>query len=477
MPYSAITRVSEVGSLRRVVNAVREFRIIPRIETFPSIVSFVQTGFGKVILLAVFGLGLRIYFPDLISELSVMFPLALMTFMPEYRRFLLAITPITLLLLKSYREPLVLGMTVLVIATGILLYICAIRWPNSRFGQRPVTFLLTGFSVLIVGACLTQPHSVPHSVLWSAVGAFASNVWFIGYALADRKSKPATDLTLQLGTFRPLWGSTGVPFPKGASNLRRIEARDPAQLAVTQLKGLKLLVWAILLMMLFKLWNHFFHSYLLIPTAAQALDMSARGTPGAWHLCWESQILSFFEDILIVSYTGNWFIALCRIAGFNALRNTYRPLSSTSIAEFFNRYYYYFKELVVEFFFFPAFFRYWKGRPKIRLAFATFSSACFGNLFYHFTRDWEMIRDAGLLKAITNYQVFFFYTATLATMLSFSQIRRRGPKPKGVVRSRIVPAFGVGLFFCLLNIFGRSEQIYPLAVHLKYLASLFFIHL
>ena len=35
----------------------------------------------------------------------------------------------------------------------------------------------------------------------------------------------------------------------------------------------------------------------------------------------------------------------------------------------------------------------------MRMIFATFAAAFFGNGLYHFTRDWEIIRDMGLWKA------------------------------------------------------------------------------
>jgi hypothetical protein len=336
-------------------------------------------------------------------------------------------------------------------------------------------FLNTGFTLLILSAFAAVPHTLIYSILWPLVGVMASYVWFIGYALIDRTSKPASDLTLELAAFHPLWGSTHTPFPKGAAYLRRIEARNSEQLAVGQLKALKLLAWAILLAVFFNLWNSFFHVHLRIPTFDHALTMSVLGTPVAWHVRWESLILAFFESILSISVMGHRIIAICRMAGYNALRNTYRPLSSTTVADFFNRFYYYYKELVVDFFFYPAFFRYWKGSPRMRLAFATFSAAFFGNAFYHFTRDWQLIRNVGLWKALTNYQVFFFYCAILATMLSISQIRKSGPRPKGLFRGRILPAFSVCLCFCLLNVFGGSEIKYPLLEHLRYFASLFFI--
>jgi hypothetical protein len=454
---------------------ISDFRLIPRIETFPRVVSFAQTTLGRITILAAFGLGLRYFSPNLLSAMPFTLLLALMTFMPERRRFILAIVTI-LAVLPTYREPLLLGLNLTVVALGIFLYWCATRWPKSWFGQRPVAVLLIGFTVLILFACAATPRSLPYSILWDLVGLMASYLWFIGYSLIDRSSKPARDLTLELATYRPLWGSTNTPFPKGAAYLRRIEAQNPEQLAVAQLKGLKLLVWAVLLAVFQVLWYRFFHGYLGIPTADYALAMSVYGTPVAWHLRWESQILDFFESILSISIMGHRVIAACRMAGFNALRNTYRPLSSTTIAEFFNRFYYYYKELVVEFFFYPAFFRYWKRRPKLRLVFATFSAACFGNVFYHFTRDWPTIREAGLLKAISDYQVFAFYCAALATMLSISQLRKKRMRPTGIIRGQILPAIRVCFLFCLLNVFTGSPQKYPLVAHFKYLMSLFFTH-
>ena len=468
--------VTPSGLANAKAKSLAEFRLIPRIETFPAVVSFAQTPLGKSVLLAAFGLGMRYFLPNLASVLTLMLPLAFITFLPEYRRFVLALTPIAIVVAQTANDPLLLGLTLAVIALGIVLYLCAMRWPKSLFAQRPITFLLSGFTVLILLARAAAPHSLPYLILWGLVGAVASYVWFIAYALTDRNSKPAQELTLEMAALRPLWGSTNTPFPKGAGYLRRIEARDPEQLAIVQLKGVKLLAWAILLAVLEGLWYKLFHGYLRIPTSDQALALSVQGTPVAWHLRWESVILAFFESIFEVSVFGHRIIACCRVAGFNALRNTYRPLSSTTIAEFFNRFYYYYKELVVEFFFYPTFFGFWKRSPKLRLVFATFSAAFFGNVFYHVTRDWTVIRDAGVLKALSNYQSFAFYCLALAAMLSVSQLRKKATRPIGFVQGKILPAFKVCFLFCLLNIFAANTQLFPLVDRFRYLAGLFFIH-
>ena len=155
---------------------------------------------------------------------------------------------------------------------------------------------MSGFSLLILLACTAKPQTLTYTLMWSLVSISAGYVWFIGYALLDKSGKPGSDMSLELASFRPLWGSTTTPFPKGAAYLRRIEARDASQLAVVQLKGMKLLGWAILLTLLQGLLTKVFHGYLQIPTFDRALAMSVRGVPPAWHVRWASQILYFLKS-------------------------------------------------------------------------------------------------------------------------------------------------------------------------------------
>ena len=289
----------------------------------------------------------------------------------------------------------------------------------------------------------------------------------------DRAAIVKKDLTLELGTFHPFWGFTQTPFPKGAAYLRRIEAKDDEQLAVTQLKGLKLLAWAILLALFNTLWTLFFHKYLHIPWARQVLAASVHRSPYSWYICWESQILSFFEFLLQITVLGHWIIASCRFAGFNALRNTYRPLSAVTVIEFFNRFYYYFQRAARRLFFYPTFFRYFKKHPRLRLVAATFAAVAFGNMFFHFTRDYWIIPSVGFVNALVNFQVYAFYCVALATALSISQLRRRKTPHLGFFRGRAFPAVWVIFFYCVLDVFGSTERNYPLVEHFRLLGHMF----
>lgn len=467
---------AEPSKLRGAKSAQARFRLIPPIDRHSGIISFVQTPIGKGVLLGFFGLELSFFHPTSLFVVPMVLFLGFITLLPEYRRLVLALAPIAISILGTLRTPPMLGLTLSVIALGVVLYWCAMLWPQSKFGRRPVLYLLSGFVLLIELACLTRPNTTVHLMMWGYVGVLSSYIWFIAYAITDRTSKPANDLTLELATFRPLWGSTTTPFPKGAAYLRRIEAKTPEQLAISQLKGLKLLAWAIVLAMVSVAWAQVFHVYLQIPTSSQALARSVQGIPVAWHLRWESLILAFFESILSISVMGHQWIAICRIAGFNALRNTYKPLFSTTISEFFNRFYYYFKELLVDFFFYPTFLRYFKGRRSIRLIFATFAAVFFGNTLFHFTRDWQIIRDQGLGHAMENYEASLLYCFVLAVALSISELRKCRTRSTSFIWGRLTPALGVGLFYCLLNVFVTDERRYALGDYCRYFVSLFFLH-
>ena len=87
-----------------------------------------------------------------------------------------------------------------------------------------------------------------------------------------------------------------------------------------------------------------------------------------------------------------------------------------------------------------------------------------------------VLRDLGLWKALVNYQTMLFYNAVLTAGLCVSQLRKRGPRPAGLLRGHLLPAFGVGMFYCLLSVFETSERMYPLVEHLRFFESLFLIH-
>ena len=98
---SATAPAIKTSSTLSLAAQLREFRIIPPIEKSPAIVSFVQTIPGKIVLLALFGPGLRIFRADLLNDAEILIPLTVITLIPELRRVVLALTPILLLVVHT----------------------------------------------------------------------------------------------------------------------------------------------------------------------------------------------------------------------------------------------------------------------------------------------------------------------------------------------------------------------------------------
>ncbi len=452
-------------------------RLIPPLETYPAVVSFAQTVPGKIALLLLFGAGLKFALPEW-KELTLF--LALITVFPQHRRLLVTLGMLQwtfLLPLEKTAFSLGLLFPLLMKAgsclIGGVLFWCAVRFRRSLFGRRPILVLLVGYAAFAYVASVLVGTFRGAALLWSFSGIFAFYLWFIAYALLDRDSKDRDSFGLQLGTFRPFWGSTDTPYPKGSSYLRRIEARSPEQLAVVQLKGLKLLAWALILKEVFSAFQWLIYKQLAIPTFATAFEQSVHRAPYPWFVCWTSLVAAFLEAVLSLSVTGHEIIACCRMAGFAALRNTYRPLQSRTIAEFWNRYYYYFKELLVDVFFYPAFMRYFKKRPKMRLFFATIAAASFGNAYYHFFSEPGTIATLGFWKSMVAFQPYMFYCLVLGVAIGISQLRKRRPIPTGWVRGKLVPSLVVALFYCLLHVFADTSRSYPIHEHFRFLAHLF----
>ena len=449
------------------------FRLIPRIETYPRVLVFAQTIAGKLTILGLFGIGGYYFLPHwkpLILCLSVI------TALPKYRRILLTVGTLLWACGIWWRwadHPLLLQAAIVLILAALLFWLATL-FPNSWFGRRPVATLLTGFVLLVLLASHLPRGGSLRTVSWDFLTVAGAYLWFIAYSLLDVSSKSRDPFALQAGTYHPFWGSTYTPFVKGAAYLRRIEAHNPEQLAVAQLKGLKLLAWSVILdLFLRKAFQPVVYGYMRIPLYVDVFELSVQRGAFPWYLGWASLVANFLETMVGVSISGHRIVASCRMAGFLALRNTYRPLASRSIAEFWNRYVYYFKELMVDCFFYPTFVRYFKKRGRWRLFAATFAAAGFGNAFYHFFGDLNYIEQLGFWRALDGFSSYIFYTIVLAVGIGISQAREQKIVNSGWFRGRLIPALGVAGFYCVLSIFEHRLKRYPIQECFRFLAHLF----
>jgi hypothetical protein len=491
----------------------RRLKIVPQLDTYPRLVSFAQTPLGIAALLGAFAGGLLINHVNSWIEMTA--AVALMAIYPVRRRLLTSLTAMywlffhstwlnwTFLRALAKTEGQKTDWTLTALVSGILTAVfCALaayfRYVQlargrhvSLLAKRPVLCLMASYAAVLATAGMLPLGGMMRLLVWGAISVTAPYLWYFAYALKDASAKTPNGAILQFGTLRPFWGGTGVPYAKGAANLRKIEARNSEDLSIIQLKAIKLLIWAFIVRIPLLTLQVFVYGKmprdplfiglagwnvptLGVPELSRALLLAALPV----QIAWASLIAHFAQAMLEITVSGSIVIACCRMAGYNALRNTYRPLESRTIAEFWNRYYYYFKELLVDFFFFPVFMRYFKKNRQLRLFVATMAAATLGNLVYHFLRDYRYVAQMGLWQALLGFRVYIFYATILGLAIGVSQWRGHGkvPLPSDAAWwRRTLASAGVMFFFCLLEVFDQEGRTYSLTQCFRFFLHLFFI--
>lgn len=486
--------VEPQGSRRPQPAADTSLRIIPQIEKNPAIVAYAQLLPGRVALLAAI-VALAAVANVVGVDLSIA-PLALLcAYAQQLRRYLIPLATLLLLckngfwidvnllqrvveqegLANQVHQSLLSGATLVAVAA---MCACLLRfWPQIAVvpAFRRSTFgLIAGFIGLVILAQSPLAAGMPRVLLWSFLVTLQPYLWFLAYALADVATLKRVPFWRHLGVFHPFWGSTMTPFGKGVSYLEKFEAKTPEELAVTQLKGLKLAAWTVLLAIVLRAVQIVVHGHLAIPSFDETFVGYLAGAGYPRYLSWASLIAYFFEDVLSMAVWGGAIIACARMVGFRLLRNTYRPLEAVTLAEFWNRYYFYYKELLVDHFFYPVFLRYFRTNRRLRMFFATFMAACVGNLLFHFIRDIRFVVELGWWNALSGEASHAFYTLLLALGVGASQLWGGGrERAQRHLRNRVFGAVWVMLFFCVLHVFDAPlDRIHTIGQRAGFLAYL-----
>ena len=348
------------------------------------------------------------------------------------------------------------------------------RNPQTLTARRPIWVLLGIAFALLIASSGGLLHGMARVLVWSFLVTYCAYIWFLAFALLDQSAKARSPDTEQLGMLHPFWGSTTLPYGKGAALLRKTRATTPEALAVTQIKGLKLLVWAICLYGLDTVLSYFFEIVLQVHSVENEISAYLAQHPSTRPQLILSLLWSQFDFALWFGLWGHMVIATARLAGIRLPRSTWRPLEARTMMDYFNRILYYFKELMVDLFFTPSFLRYFKKHPRLRMFFATFMAAGVGNMAYHFLRDIDLAADMGLVELFTSFSSYAFYCVVLACAIGISQLRMSaGHRPSSTVAGRIQAFVLIWGFVSLLQIFGDETRSHSLAERMQFLFYLF----
>jgi hypothetical protein len=394
---------------------------------------------------------------------------------PARRRILLALGALYIALKYSIRDtvqaekllggvPILAEMIALFVAISGFVFLCWYAAKNFAalppFARRnPNVCTHAVFWALLAVAWMTPNTVGPlRTVIVGCVFLIPFVLWRIGYMMltAQRGKMAGTGFTDHFFYIFPFWGGTVTPYG-GYDYLAAHEARDEDALARSQLAGMKCFIlaglWAVAKLLLVA---HVFDAG-RVPRLGAAF-----ANPGLYPLwlLWIAVYLELLWAVLSVAASGHYIVGWLRLFGFHVFRNTYKPLLSETIIEFWNRYYYYFKELLVNFFFYPTFTRHFKRSPRLRIIAAVFAAAFVGNMYYHWLRLDKELATADFLGMWAALESRFFYCFLLALGISVSMLRQqkhpRRNQPRGVGR-RWVAIFGVWTFFSIIRIWALKD--------------------
>jgi hypothetical protein len=341
------------------------------------------------------------------------------------------------------------------------------RWPAAA-RRHPV---LTVHAAVWLALSLS---TLPWLGILSMVPYFA---WRLAYlaTFASRGRLAGSGFRDHLFYLVPAWGGTTTPYGKGLDYLSRCEATDPGALARSRLAGLKLLLLALA-------WRFAgeFMDILVYGRASELLtgpltqgagewltglalawgnvrDVVQSGAHPPWYMGWATVYLQLVRDTLALAAAGHVVVGCLRLFGFNVFRNTYKPLLSESVLEFWNRYYYYFKELLVDFFFYPTYLRLRRLSPSLRMLAAVFAAAFLGNMYHHLLAHPEPIVRLDLPRLWADWSPRLVYCFLLAlgiwvSMLRQQRLRAAGGTASAAVRLRRIA--GVWTFYALIQVWN-----------------------
>lgn len=353
---------------------------------------------------------------------------------------------------------------------SVLFLVGASRYPRSFFARHSFLTLLAILAMLVIVGTYTSQSLA--RISWLAAVTLAPYLWFIPYAVVAARADKAGTLLVNLSSIRPFWSPTYLPFGKGFNYLEKYRAITPEAIAITQLKGIKLLVWGSCIYGLNQLLT------IGLPPEITDLDTAINQFLVGRHYSvvshWMIVFVSTLRYSLNIAMWAHFFVGIARLAGYQLPRGSWRPLESRTLADYFNRFHFYFKELLVDLFFVPTFFRVFKKSPRLRIFFATFMAAGVGNALWHFTREINLVFEKGIDGSLSSFTSYLFYCLILSVSIGISQIRAANLQVhSNYWFARLRDFVFVWSFVALLHIFGNGSREHGFGDRILFFFSLF----
>lgn len=370
--------------------------------------------------------------------------------------------------------------TAIAIACIYLVHLAATRFDRLPGIIRQFPLMSLHLLIWIARALGTLP-------LLGTLSVASTLAWRLSYLFehAARGGAKNTAFKDHLFYMLPVFGGMSPPYGKGLDYLTRHEATDSESIARSQLAGIKLLCLAVIWTMILWLMD----DAIIGEAGSWSVDWLGGWTLGlpslvdamrpesvtSVRVAWTSIYLELVYETIDVAAIGHVIVGCLRLLGFNVFRNTYKPLLSQSIIEFWGRYHFYFKELLVQFFFYPTFLRCsWAGE-KLRIFLAVFAAAFVGNMYWHLLHYSMPVVNLNFAEVWATWGTRLVYCLFLSLGIWISMLRQKRQRSTSEEASRLViirRIAGVLTFYAVIRIWNITEPEIGFADRFYFTASL-----
>lgn len=255
--------------------------------------------------------------------------------------------------------------TVLVALIYFALFQLQLRY---KFLRQPLLACI--LCVLLLGSVtLSETVRQNQMVFQFFIAAFAAMIrvfWSACYQLSEIDSLKARPFWEHLGTLAFPWqfGWASPNIVRGFSDLKNEAPRSPEEFRKSQISGMKLMLWALVLQVLADQMSAFVFSRtdtggeMIVSPLSQWLgvDLSTTGYLEMGiprYAAWIFVTCTSIHFALSLAATTHAAVSMVRMCGFMVFRHVYRPLHATSFNNFLGRMYYYYIAILLRFFFYP----------------------------------------------------------------------------------------------------------------------------
>ena len=321
--------------MRPALSLHKKLRSFLAIDEREVVIAFAQTPAGKT-LLVVIALAILLL-PPVVKRLDppiwsivVIGVAAAHAYLPSCRGLILFFSAwLTTLFWLPVVSPYDYASTALVLIVCWLSLVYVRHFKTHLLARRPVVALLGCLAVMTFGSA-RMPAGPLQDMSWSFLVIFSIYIWYLCYAIVDvRGRNPAPDL-IQMGVQKAFWLTSSTPIGKGAAFLLKHLSTTPRELAITQIKAVKLLIWMLTLILIQSAIYRVFTVMLGIPKQDQAVAAYIQGNPYPLWINWISVVLDTVVFSIYLGVYGHKAIGVARLAGFRHLLNSGTATTFTS---------------------------------------------------------------------------------------------------------------------------------------------------